>query len=175
MSINDKNRIKQIEQQKEKLLTERKKMILESKRKVKEIKEIENIDLNKELDQFKHLFTLPEKTTKKELNSYIEKELKNIIIRKKQNKESLTKLEIEESILKTINSIYEKSNNKDYISGYIEFIRYIENISKVQFGRKEYKKNLFRNQALKELNSRISNSNNLNETIREIFLNLSKH
>ena len=125
-SMNDKNRIEEIEYKKKKLQKEREKLILESKKIARE------------------------------------------------NKEDIVKLEIEESFLKTMNQIYNKSKNRDDIKVYIDFVKYVDQISKIQFGRDAYKQNLFKNQALKEINSKISNSNDIHQTFREIFLSLSK-
>jgi len=172
--MNDKNRIEEIEYKKKKLQKEREKLILESKKIARENKENEAIDLTKELSKYKNIFHLTEKSSKEEINKIIRDELKNIISNKKKNKEDIVKLEIEESFLKTMNQIYNKSKNRDDIKVYIDFVKYVDQISKIQFGRDAYKQNLFKNQALKEINSKISNSNDIHQTFREIFLSLSK-
>jgi tRNA nucleotidyltransferase/poly(A) polymerase len=173
-SMNDKNRIEEIEIKKKKLQKERERLILESKKIVRENKEMEAIDLTKELSKYKNIFHLTEKSSKEEINKLIRDELKNIISNKKKNKEDIVKLEIEENLLKTMNHIYNKSKNRNDIKVYIDFVKYVDQISKIQFGRDIYKQNLFKNQALKEINSKISNSNDIHQTFREIFLSLSK-
>jgi ribonuclease HII len=135
---------------------------------------MEAIDLTKELSKYKNIFHLTEKSSKEEINKLIRDELKNIISNKKKNKEDIVKLEIEENLLKTMNHIYNKSKNRNDIKVYIDFVKYVDQISKIQFGRDIYKQNLFKNQALKEINSKISNSNDIHQTFREIFLSLSK-
>ncbi|MDD4050012.1 MAG: hypothetical protein PHX47_03325 [Candidatus ainarchaeum sp.] len=173
-SMNDKNRIEEIEIKKKKLQKEREKLILESKKIAREIKDVEAIDLTKELSKYKNIFHLTEKSSKEEINKLIRDGLKNIISNKKKNKEDIVKLEIEENLLKTMNHIYNKSKNRNDIKVYIDFVKYVDQISKIQFGRDIYKQNLFKNQALKEINSKISNSNDIHKTFKEIFLSLSK-
>lgn len=171
VSENDRSAISKISYEKERLYKERKTLRKEARLKVKEIKDVENIDVSRELKGFK--FILPEKTSKKELNELIRKELRKIIEKKKENKESIVKLEIQESMIKSINSIMSKSNNPDALTIYIDFVNYIENLSKVQFEKDPYKRNLFKNEALKEITKELTNSENVIDSIRKIYRNLS--
>lgn len=168
----DKKEMQNFKIQKEILLNERELLRKNIKNKVKEIIEIESVDLSKLLQDVKSIVT-PKKTSRKEINEIIKKELANLKQRKRNNKEDITKIEITESIINSTNLIYFKSKNPEAcLSLYKSLINYIRAISNIQFGNNNYKKNLFLNEALKQIENQFQASKNIEESVRKINQNI---
>jgi hypothetical protein len=174
--INEKSKLKLAlnELRKKNLLIERTTLKKLTISKINDIKSIDNRLIN-DLKGFKIIISNP-KLNKKEQNEIIKEELKGLMKKRKQNKTLISKIEVEEEIIKSTNILIKKVHSREVLEAldaYYSLINYIEGISKIQFGISN-KRYIFESHALREITSLLQKSNNIPLTFKEIYHKLNK-
>ncbi len=159
--------LKYAELRKKILLEERQKLRKETRKKVKNILNAEKIDIAKELSGLNIL--VGKKSTKEEINKLIKQEIKELLLKRKENKLDIIEFENNKNIIQTIGIIFTKTENKNLIENYKKIINQMILTSNIQFKNDSYQQRLFINYAIKEIKKTFERSENIYNTFRELY------
>lgn len=154
-------------------------ILREIKTKVNTILEIEKIDpkilkeINKYLNSIKIYLKPNENITAK-----IKRELKNLSLLKKNNKIDLTELQIRKRILLSQNEIFKKTGSKQKSIALINFYNtIIKNITLYSKNNLKFEiaQRNFQNHVINEIYKQLLNSENINDTLLDIFSKINEY
>jgi len=127
--------------------------------------------IEKEIKEL-NLFFSNSRMTKKEKNEYIKEALKDLLKKRRENKDLTSKIEIQEELIKSTGIIINKTKSEEALDAYQNLVVHIEKIAKTQFGNSK-RSILFQNHALKEITLLLQKSDNIPLTFREIYKKLN--
>jgi hypothetical protein len=117
---------------------------------------------------------IDKKDKNKQIKEIIEIELKKLLEFKKKNKTNIIKLEINKSIFSSYNEIIRQTKEPKTFELISFYNTIILNLTYFSNRNLKDRRTLFLNQALKQINNQILNSENLNDTLLDIYLKI-KH
>jgi hypothetical protein len=151
-------------------------ILREIKKKLNAISDLKKSDFfkyfSKELERVG--IKIDKKDKNKQIKEIIEIELKKLLEFKKKNKTNIIKLEINKSIFSSYNEIIRQTKEPKTFELISFYNTIILNLTYFSNRNLKDRRTLFLNQALKQINNQILNSENLNDTLLDIYLKI-KH
>jgi hypothetical protein len=151
-------------------------ILREIKKKLNAISDLKKSDFfkyfSKELERVG--IKIDKKDKNKQIKEIIEIELKKLLEFKKKNKTNIIKLEINKSIFSSYNEIVRQTKEPKTFALISFYNTIILNLTYFSNRNLKDRRTLFLNQALKQINNQILNSENLNDTLLDIYLKI-KH